>query len=123
MKKKVSRKSSGPAFVFSGTIAPVSGKWHAIYFETDDEGADEESVTTLPVACWAACVRGKEHIVGGMVAGMHGLELAELDRDFRGYVVGDGDDEKKAFLELWEDENGFGSDEDDDGEEETDEEE
>lgn len=111
-------RKTGPAFVFSGTIAPVSGKWYAIYFEVDDEGADEDSVTTLPVACWAACVRGKNHIVGGMVANVGGLELAELDRDFRGYVNGDGDTEKNAFLQLWEEENGFGDEDDEAGDEE-----
>lgn len=104
----------GPAFVFSGTIAPVSGKWHAVYFEVGGDGADEDTVATLPVACWAACVRGKEHIVGGMVAGVSGLELAELDRDFRGYLPVDDDAARSEFIETWERENGYAESEEED---------
>jgi len=112
--KKKATKRAGPTFVFSGTIAPVGGDWHAVYFETDREGADEDTVTTLRVACWAACARGKDQIVGGMVAGVSGLELAELDRDFRGYVPEATPKEISDFVELWEGENGYGEDEDDD---------
>ncbi len=121
MTKKASKR--GPLFVFSGNIAPVTGKWHAIYFEVAGDGADEETVETLPVACWAACVRGKEHIVGGMVAGVSGLELAELDRDFRGYVAVNDDDARSDFVEVWERENGYGEDEPEEEDDPRDEEE
>ena len=113
---KKATKRAGPTFVFSGTIAPVTGDWHAVYFETDPEVADRDSVTTLRVACWAACARGKDHIVGGMVAGVSGLELAELDRDFRGYVPEDTAKERAEFVALWEGENGYGEDDEDDEE-------
>ena len=117
MKKKATKRA-GPTFVFSGTIAPVGGDWHAVYFETDREGADEDTVTTLRVACWAACVKGKDHIVGGMVAGVSGLELAELDSEFRGYVPENTPSEIADFVKLCNDENGYGEDDDEESDDE-----
>ena len=117
MKKKATKRT-GPTFVFSGTIAPVTGDWHAVYFETDRDGADEDTVTTLRVACWAACVKGKDHIVGGMVAGVSGLELAELDSEFRGYVPENTPSEIADFVKLWNDENGYGEDDDEESDDE-----
>lgn len=116
-------KRRAPSFVFSGTIAPVTGKWVAIYFETHKSGVDWDTIATLPVACWAACVRGKDHIVGGMVANVSGLELAELDADFRGYLREDTDEEREAFVNVWSQENGFGESEEEDPEDDPDDEE
>lgn len=113
------RRRRAPEFKFTGSIASVIGPWHAIFFEHDDDGVDEETITTLPVACWAACVKGNDPLVGGMVAGANGLELAELDASFRGYIAADNEEAHEAFVTTWEQENGY--EDEDDGDDEDDE--
>lgn len=113
----------GVAFRFTGEISPVSGPWQAVYFDVRKRGADLETLSTLPVACWAVCVKNKQHVVGGMVAGPSGLEFAELSEDFRGYIPEEGKEAEDAFVKLWEREQGFSDPEGDEEEEDENEDE
>lgn len=120
--KKATRRAKPPKFEFTGQTTAVSGNWHAIYFEARGDGGDDETVTVLPVALWVTCVRDNRHVVGGMVAGMSGLEFAEIDADFRGYLSEDTADGRQEFMELWDEENGYGGAEDSDDDNDPDEE-
>jgi hypothetical protein len=123
-KKTAKRATTTSGYSPTGHIAPADG-WQAVWFDyaEDRDGVDMDSVDRWPVACWATCKGGK---VCGMVPGPYGLEVAELDEDFRGYIFVEGDyaDPLNDFVSMWEKEHGVGeffeNDEDDEDEDDPD---
>lgn len=107
-KKKRATKKATPTHVPTGNLCPSEG-WQAVYFDYEDDrdGVDMDSVDRWPVACWATCRGGR---VCGMVTGPYGLEVAEIDEDFRGYIFVEGDyaDPLNDFVSMWEREHEVG---------------
>jgi len=111
VRKKSTRKAQ-PDYALTGNVTESDG-WEAVWFDyDDDDGADMDSVVRLPVACWATAKLGREVQVCGMVSGPYGLEVAELDEDFRGYIKltdsGGHEAPLAEFVDVWEAEHEVG---------------
>lgn len=92
-----------------GAPVPAEG-WVAVFFETSNDGYfDEDTVSTVRVACWAN--------VGGRVVGLiptaGGLASPESEPEFRTYVDARDRQGVANFLKNW-DRNVEEEDEDED---------
>jgi hypothetical protein len=89
-------------------IMPALG-WGASYTEDDDE-------LITPLVGWALVREGSgQTAVVGLVAADKGVELADEDSDFLGYVyLSDGidQDDDDVFIEEFDDDDAFDDDED-----------
>lgn len=116
--KKVRRKIAD--YTITGNMVSAED-WEALWFDYDEEnGVDMETLVHEPVVCFVSCHVGGQIEICGMVADTYGLEIAELDESFRGYVKRDEEgDIRKAvnrFIEDWLEEREPEDEDDDDDE-------